>query len=144
MIPEAFVVDISGIMGESGPDESDYSYDLDEDEFQGDMDYTDNLSNSSDSYEDDGTPEEEEEMDVVQEVLADARIRAVPALYALDPGSRYSTDSGSGQSLSSTRALLNDSATPKYAPERWPAWVDFLFVFSSFIAAVVAAYYTLI
>jgi len=30
-----------------------------------------------------------------------------------------------------------------YAPERWPPLLDFLFVFSSFVAAVVAAYFTI-
>ena len=30
-----------------------------------------------------------------------------------------------------------------YAPDRWPPILDFVFVFSSFIAAVVAAYFTI-
>ncbi len=32
---------------------------------------------------------------------------------------------------------------PAYPPDRWPPLLDFLFVFSSFVAAVVAAYFTL-
>ena len=154
-------------MGESGPDDSDYSYDMDDDgleeEWEGHMDQYDNLvyNNSSDSYSEDGSSENVEDESVdeseMAEVVSDVRSRRTipgppqivqpPTASRLQyaPGtfsSRYSTDSGSAQSLNSTRALLKDSAKPNYAPERWPAYVDFLFVFSSFIAAVVAAYYT--
>jgi len=153
-------------MGESGPDESDYSYDMDdeglEEDWEGHMDQYDNLyNNSSDSYSEDESSDNVDESDdesEMAEVVSDVRSRRThpgppqtvqpPTASRLQyaPGMlspRYSTDSGSAQSVHSTRALLKDSAKPNYAPERWPAYVDFLFVFSSFIAAVVAAYYTL-
>jgi len=38
--------------------------------------------------------------------------------------------------------ILHDQPQ-NYAPERWPPLLDFLFVFSSFVAAVVAAYFTI-
>jgi len=41
-----------------------------------------------------------------------------------------------------TRKLLKESSQA-YPPERWPPILDFLFVFSSFVAAVVAAYFTI-
>jgi len=41
------------------------------------------------------------------------------------------------------RLIGEDEETPEYAPERWPPILDFLFVFSSFLAAVVAAYFTI-
>jgi len=41
------------------------------------------------------------------------------------------------------RRIEEDEEPPDYAPERWPPILDFLFVFSSFLAAVVAAYFTI-
>lgn len=38
---------------------------------------------------------------------------------------------------------LHGESPAEYRPERWPPLLDFLFVFSSFVAAVVAAYFTL-
>jgi len=137
-------------MSESGPDSSDYSYDLDDQEYQQDLGYTDNLSNSSSectSSDEEDYPPEPVEVQVPEAVRQRPFTMPVPgvsyvdtvaAAYTIDPGSRYSSESNSH-----TRALLKDTVPPDYAPERWPAYVDFLFVFSSFMAAVFAAYYTL-
>lgn len=145
-------------MGESGPDSSDYSYDLDDQDYQQDLGYTDPdaMTNTSSDY----TSSSEEEDYHQQPLKVPAAVRQLPgdirqrpvrvpvpgvsymdsaaSSYTIDPGSRYSTDSDSH-----TRALLNDTAPPNYAPDRWPAYCDFLFVLSSFLAAVLAAYYTL-
>jgi hypothetical protein len=41
------------------------------------------------------------------------------------------------------KLLLPLHSKADYSPDRWPPMLDFLFVFSSFVAAVVAAYFTL-
>jgi hypothetical protein len=41
------------------------------------------------------------------------------------------------------RVKPRSEAPPDYPPDRWPPLLDFLFVFSSFVAAVIAAYFTL-
>ena len=41
------------------------------------------------------------------------------------------------------RLLLPLHNKADYSPDRWPPLLDFMFVFSSFVAAVVAAYFTL-
>jgi len=154
-------------MSESGEEltESDYSYEgmentSEDHDSNEDSDFTDNLQRSTDEDED-YSEEEEDEGDYPPPPPELGGIRGYPDYpggYPLPPtgvrrraGQDYVMNIRSDRSYSSdsvsvhdsTKALLQDSAVPNYAPERWPAYCDFLFVFTSFLAAVLAAYYTL-
>lgn len=61
--------------------------------------------------------------------------------YDEQPLVRQRTYNNNNFILPTRRILKEDSQT--YPPERWPPILDFLFVFSSFVAAVVAAYFTI-
>jgi len=143
-------------MSESGEEltESDYSYEgmentSDDHDSNEDSDFTENLERSTD---DEDYSEEEEDYPPPPPELGGMRgyplppgaVRRRPGRdYVMDIRSDYSYSSDSVSLHDSTKALLQDTAVPNYAPERWPAYCDFLFVFTSFLAAVLAAYYTL-
>jgi len=109
-------------MSELGHD-SDYSEDPDDscERSSVDTEFTDNLPSSDevDSYSDDHS---EIELD-----SGGSRLR----LGRLNDG------------LPLHRRKIVEEEAQTYAPERWPPLLDFLFVFSSFVAAVVAAYFTI-
>ena len=82
--------------------------------------FTDDIhSSSEDSYS------EEEEADTVPELVNTLRRR-----------------SGSEEFLAEQKRIPHEEPQ-NYAPDRWPPIIDFLFVFSSFLAAVFAAYFTI-
>ena len=104
-------------------DISDYEESCDDDDYSLETESTNNIRSSDDGEE--SFSEEEFEGDTCK---------------ALDNSLRRRPFS---DGIAVRRRIEEDEEPPDYAPERWPPILDFLFVFSSFLAAVVAAYFTI-
>ena len=119
----------SSTMSESGQN-SEVSTDYDDscEDSSADTEFTDNLHSSEEdegSYTDEDGEEEED----------DGGLEPQPSALRRR---RHGTED-----LIRRKPRVPDEDPPEYAPDRWPPLIDFIFVFSSFIAAVVAAYFTI-
>jgi len=107
-------------MSESGHD-SDYSVESGEsDDSSVETIFTDNPHSSDEGLEEVGYSDIDSEDDNCEDILRRRKTNVYGA----------------------KRKILEDQPQT-YAPERWPPLIDFLFVFSSFVAAAVAAYFTI-
>lgn len=111
-------------MSESGRESDEYDYsDYDS---SADSEFTDNLHSSDE--------ESETESEDVHEQQVAVRQRRIVG----------NTDSEfECEEVIAIRNTKVKDEPQNYAPDRWPPIIDFIFVFSSFLAAAVAAYFTI-
>ena len=102
-------------MSESGRESEDYDDSCNDS--SGETEYTDNIHSSDDETVEESSEDESESEGMRRRMISEKN--NVPI-----------------------RKLLQDDPQI-YAPERWPPIFDFLFVFSSFVVAVAAAYFTI-
>ena len=113
-------------MSESGRESDEYTYS--DDDSSANSEFTDNLHSS----DDDGVSETESE-DISEQ---NAVVRHRRTIEHSD--SEFECE----EVIAVKRAKVKDEPQ-NYAPDRWPPIIDFIFVFSSFLAAAVAAYFTI-
>jgi hypothetical protein len=118
-------------------DESDYSEDQYSD---GGSEYTESIEDTGDE-DDDDDHHSNERQDVAddysdaEELVGGVMQRRSTAAKAVMGAVSHREKAG--------LLPLHAGCPADYAPDRWPPLLDFLFVFSSFVAAVIAAYFTL-
>lgn len=117
---------------ESVDEEEEYS---DDDEYSEGSEYTESGEDSDDEDQGDEVAEDYSDLEG-SPVLVQRKTAAGKLAAAAAADSFYEEREG-------LLPLRSAEGPQDYPPDRWPPLLDFLFVFSSFVAAVVAAYFTL-